>query len=73
MVSAGGHHQLSLQLPTAILITCQRVTQSCLAAAFMLYLVLLACKVGQHEHLSAWVFISGEAHACYSVFSSISM
>ena len=73
MVSAGEHHQLSLQLPTAILTTCHRVTQSCLAAAVILYLVLLACKVGQHEHLSEWVFVSGEAHACYSVLSSLSM
>ncbi len=28
----------------------------------MLHLVLLACKVGQHEHLSEWVFVSGEAY-----------
>jgi len=42
-------------------------------SSFHALMVLLACKVGQHEHLSAWVFISGEAHACYSVFSSLSM
>lgn len=73
MVSAGEHQQVLLQLPIAVLTICNRARQFCLAAACMPDLVLLACRVGQHEHLSAWVFISGEADACYSVFSSLSM